>query len=83
LGVPGFASAAVINLTITETENAGFVAVFAANVSWPGNSSIDWSSTNQNLANSVITAVDSTGHIKIRGGVNPTNVVIDVQGYLL
>jgi hypothetical protein len=83
LGVPGFASAAVINLTITETELAGFVAVFAANVPWPGNSSINWSVTGQNLANSVITAVDSNGHIKIRGGVNPTHVVIDVLGYLL
>jgi hypothetical protein len=83
LGVPGFAKAAVINLTVTETELAGFVAVFAANVAWPGNSSINWSTTGQNLANGVITAIDSNGHVKIRGGVNPTHVVIDVQGYLL
>ena len=83
LGVPGFAKAAVINLTVTETELAGFVAVFAANVLWPGNSSINWSVTGQNLANGVITAVDPSGNIKIRGGVNPTHVVIDVQGYLL
>jgi hypothetical protein len=83
LGVPGLASAAVINLTVTGTEVAGFVAVFPANVSYPGNSSINWSATNQNLANGVITATDPTGKIKIRGGVNSTDVVIDVQGYLL
>jgi len=79
--VPTRASAAVINLTVTETEQGGFVAVFPANSTWPGNSSINWSSSGQNLANSVITATDPTGHIRIRGGVNPTHVVIDVQGY--
>jgi hypothetical protein len=82
-GVPGFAAAAVINLTVTETENAGFVAVFAANVAWPGNSNINWSQSDQNLANGVVTAVDPSGQIKVRGGVNRTHVVIDVQGYLL
>jgi hypothetical protein len=82
LGIPGTVSAAVINLTVTETEVAGFVAVFPANVAYPGNSSINWSASNQNIANGVITAVDATGRIKIRGGVNPTQVVIDVQGVL-
>ena len=83
LGVPGFAKAAVMNLTITETEHAGFVAVFPAHTSWPGNSSINWSTDGQNTANTVVTAVDSAGRVKIRGGVNRTHVVIDVQGYLL
>jgi hypothetical protein len=80
-GVPAHAAAAVINLTVTETEQAGFVAVFRADTTWPGNSSINWSSSGQNLANSVITATDPTGHIRIRGGVNSTHVVLDVQGY--
>jgi hypothetical protein len=52
-------------------------------VAWPGNSSINWSSPGQNVANGVVTEVDPTGAVKIRGGVNPTHVVIDVQGYLL
>jgi hypothetical protein len=82
-GVPGFATAAVINLTITDTEGAGYVAVFPANVPWPGNSSINWSATGQIAANSVVTAIDPTGTIAIRGGVGRTHVVIDVQGYLL
>ena len=41
------------------------------------------SAPNQNLANGVICAVDGTGSITIRGGVNKTHVVIDVQGYLV
>jgi hypothetical protein len=52
-------------------------------VAWPGNSNINWSQTDQNLANGVVTAVDPSGAVKIRGGVNRTHVVIDVQGYFV
>jgi hypothetical protein len=81
----GFAGArsAIINLTITETVGGGFVAVFPANIAWPGNSSINWSASNQNIANGVITAVDGNGAIKIRGGSNPTHVVIDRIGFMI
>lgn len=81
----GFAGArsAVINLTITETVSSGFVAVFSAGISWPGNSSINWTTTGQNVANGVITAVDGNGAIKIRGGASPTHVVIDRIGFMI
>jgi hypothetical protein len=82
LGFPG-ARSAVVNLTITETVGAGFVAVFPAGITWPGNSSINWTSSGQNVANGVITALDSNGRITIRGGVNPTHVVIDRIGFML
>jgi hypothetical protein len=83
LGVPGIASAAVFNITVTETEAGGYVAVFPAGVTWPGNSTINWSATGQNLANGVISGVDSSGRITIRGGTNKTHVILDVQGYLM
>ena len=83
----GFAGArsAVLNLTVTETEGAtgGFVAVFPADVPWPGNSSINWSSPDQNVANGVITAIDATGQVKIRGGAARTHVVIDRIGFMI
>jgi hypothetical protein len=81
----GFAGArsAVINLTITETVSSGFVAVFPAGIEWPKNSSINWSASNQNIANGVITAVDGNGAIKIRGGASPTHVVIDRVGFMI
>jgi len=82
LGVAG-ARSAVLNLTITETVGTGFVAVFPAGVAWPGNSSINWSASNQNIANGVISAVDGNGAIKIRGGSNPTHVVIDRIGFMI
>jgi len=82
LGIPG-ARTALINLTVTETVNAGYVAVFRADIAWPGNSSINWSGTNQVVANGVITAVDPTGKIKIRGGDGSAHVIIDRIGYLI
>ncbi|MEO5899626.1 MAG: hypothetical protein ABIR68_05790 [Ilumatobacteraceae bacterium] len=83
LGVPGTASAAVINLTVTDTQLGGYVSVFPADANWNGNSSINWATSGAILANGVITAIDPAGAIKIRGAINPTHVVIDVQGYLL
>jgi hypothetical protein len=83
LGFPG-ARGAVINLTLAETEGfGGFVAVFPANMAWPGNSSINWSAPNQFIANGVITAMDPAGRIKIRGGAARTQVVIDRIGWLV
>jgi hypothetical protein len=84
LGVPGTVRAAVINLTLTETEgNGGFASVFPNGIPWPGTSSINWFGANQNLANSVTTAVDATGAIKIHVGANRTHVVVDLAGYIL
>ncbi len=82
LGLAG-ARHGVFNLTLDATEGAGFVAAFAANVVYPGTSSINWSTTNQIIANTVIANVDSLGQIKIRGGANKTHVVIDMIGYLI
>ena len=82
LGIPG-ARTALINLTITQTIDAGYVAVFRADIAFPNSSSINWSGPNQTLANGVITAVDATGKIKLRGGDGSTHVIIDRIGYLI
>jgi hypothetical protein len=82
LSVPA-GKTAVINLTVTETEgNGGYVAVFPANVVWPGNSSINWFGTNQNLANTTLCLTDAGGQIRIRGGSANAHVIVDVVGYL-
>jgi hypothetical protein len=83
LGIAG-ARSAVLNLTVTETSaGGGFVAVFPAGVTWPGNSSINWSAAGQNVANGVITPVDALGRITIRGGATATHVIIDRIGYMI
>ena len=72
-----------VEMTVTETVVGGFVAVFSAGIAWPGNSSINWAASNQTVANGVITAVDGNGNIKIRGGGNPTHVIIDRIGFMV
>jgi hypothetical protein len=77
------ARSAVFNLTVTETVGAGFVACFPAGLAWPGNSSINWSGPNQNVANGVICALDGNSRLVLRGGVNPTHVIVDRIGFML
>jgi hypothetical protein len=84
LPVPVGVSAAVIQLTVTQTGTGGYVAVFPASApSWPGNSSINWTAANSDVGNTVVSATSSDGKIKIRGGGTPTHVIIDVPGYLV
>lgn len=84
LGNPGVRGA-LFNLTVTETENSGFVAAFAGDITYPNNSSINYFGTNQNLANGVVTAVAPDGTIKIRGGgpAGRAHVVIDRLGWFI
>lgn len=81
----GFAGArtALFNLTVTDTVGAGFVSCFPAGVSWPGNSSVNWSGPNENVANGVLCGLDGNGRLIVRGGVNATHVVVDRLGFML
>jgi hypothetical protein len=82
------ARSAVFNLavdgTLAGTTGAGFVGAYsAALVAWPGNASVNWSAKGSIVSNTVISAVDGSGRIKLHGGVSPIHVVIDAIGYLV
>jgi hypothetical protein len=67
------------NLTVTGTTGTGFLAVFPADIQWPGNSSINWFGPNQILANNVFTAFDMDGNITVLlGGGGSTDFVLDI-----
>ncbi|HXJ77929.1 MAG TPA: hypothetical protein VMS64_04520 [Candidatus Methylomirabilis sp.] len=83
LGFPG-ARGAVLNVTITQTEGtSGWVAAFPANISWPGNSSVNWTAPNATVANGVITAMDSDGQITLQAFQAKTHVIVDRIGWLI
>jgi hypothetical protein len=50
---------------------------------WPGTSNINWSASNQAIATTTVSAVDSAAKVKVHAGGNAvgTNFVIDVIGY--
>ena len=82
LAVPPGATGALITVTVTDTETAGFLKVYSgALAAAPATSTINWSATNENLAVSTSVSVSSTADIKITGGSHSTNVVVDVVGY--
>jgi len=81
LAVPPGATGAIVNITVTETVNGGFVKLYSAAIPEPPTSTINWSQTGQNLAVNTSVAVDASGQVKITGGVSDTQVVIDVVGY--
>ena len=75
------ADGVLLNLTVTETDAAGFLAVYSSALATPpGTSSINWSITGQNLANMTVSAVASES-VKVQcGGGGSTHFVIDVIG---
>jgi hypothetical protein len=75
--------AALVNLTVVNTNGAGYVAIFAADVAWPGNSNINWFASNQILANNATSLFDPSFNIKALNGGPPTDLVIDVMGSYL
>jgi hypothetical protein len=82
-----FLMAAFLNVTITDTEGAGFLRVSGSDSSGerpvPATSNINWSQAGQTLANLVLTSVGSESGVDIfAGGGGRTHVVVDVQGYV-
>ena len=84
LGNPGVRGA-LFNLTVTETENGGFVAAFAADVAYPGNSSVNYTATGQTVANGVVSGVAPDGTILLRGGgpLGSCHVIVDRLGWFV
>lgn len=80
--VPPGASAVQVNLTVTETNDAGYLSLFRNGSSWPGTSSINWAQPGTTVANGTTVAVDGAAKFKVRCA-GETHVVIDVLGYYL
>jgi hypothetical protein len=80
--VPPSVRAVALTVTVTETTGSGgYVAVFPAGTTWASTSSVNWFGPGQNLATAVLCGVDGASRVTVRGGVNPTQVVLDVTGY--
>ena len=86
-GASGFLVAAFINLTVTQTEGFGFLRVNGSDLSGerpvPKTSNVNWSGTNQTLANLALTTVGGENGIEVFcGGAGRTHVVVDIMGYI-
>jgi len=81
--VPFDATAISYNLTIVDTVGSGFLAVTPGDVSALRASTINWTVTNQTLANAGIVKIDRSGFVRIfcGGPGGSTDFIIDVTGY--
>ena len=83
----GFALAVFANITITQTEGAGYLTVWGDDLSGeltpPETSNVNWTSPGATLANLVLTSVGGENSIDIRcRGAGRTHVIVDIQGYV-
>jgi len=79
---------AMYNVTLTSTVGAGYVGVFPGDIAWPGNSSVNWFVSNEDICNNVYVRIPPDGTIKIACGGSPgaqTHIIFDVNaaGFLV
>ncbi|MEP7112978.1 MAG: CHRD domain-containing protein, partial [Ilumatobacteraceae bacterium] len=85
LAVPAGATAAIITLTIADTDApGGFLTIYSAASAQPATSSVNWKAAGQDIAVGTQVAVDASGNVKVTDGLNTaaTHFIIDVVGYL-
>lgn len=89
LSVPNGAAGVIGTLTVTQTENSGYLTVYPTGIDpVPTTSNINWFGSNQNLATLVISALSGTGKMTIHNGIagaatsDDTHVVFDAAGYI-
>ena len=79
-GVPATGvSAAVLNVTVTNPQAAGYVTAFPAGEAQPGASDVNYLA-GQTVANRLIVPVNSDGQITLIAAAD-TDVIVDVSGY--
>ena len=83
----GFALSVFLNVTITETEGAGYLVVYGSDLSGerpiPSTSTINWWMSGMTLANLALSTVGGENSVAVRcDGGGRTHVVIDVYGYV-
>lgn len=83
-----FLAAVFVNVTVTQTEGAGYLAVRAHDtrdgVAPPATSNINWATTDVTLANLALSQVGVESSIEIHciGPGSATHVIVDLQGYV-
>ena len=82
--VPPGATAIACNITITETIGSGFATVNPGINEVISASTINWSHSDQTMANGIIVGIDEERRITlIAGGGGSTHIIVDITGYFL
>lgn len=80
-GVPSSGvTAALMNVTVTDTTAASFLTVYPSSASLPTASNLNWTA-GETVANRVVVPVGPTGEVTVYNHTGTTNVIVDVNGY--
>jgi hypothetical protein len=83
--VPGLENhtGALLNITVTETEGAGFFRIARTAVIPPPTSNINWWASGQTLANlAVVYTAGDPGVNILSGGLGRAHLILDLLGYV-
>ena len=80
--VPAGASAALVSVTVTGTDAAGFLALYRNGIAWPGTSTVNWDHVGTSTAVTTVVAVDGAALLRayVAAGAS-TDFLIDVIGF--
>jgi len=81
-GPPLGASSVLINLTVVNTVNSGYLTVYDTGAALPNVSNVNWYKSRQITANNATPSLSSVGDVTVAcGGTGATDFLIDVFGY--
>jgi len=80
--LPAGAKALAINVTITDTENTGFLTIWPGGQAQPNASVINWTTSGTTIANAIIVPVGADGSINVFSSQG-THLILDISGYFL
>jgi hypothetical protein len=79
-GVPGNASAASLNVTVTGTQGPGAVTLYPCGAAAPQTSTLNFSGQ-QTIANAALTGIGPTGDICVKALTSGTDMIVDFNGW--
>lgn len=79
-GVPGGASAAVLNVTVTGTDSASFLTVWPNGAPFPLASNLNWAA-GQTVPNLVEVPIGTAGEVLFFNNSGNADVVVDLEGF--
>jgi hypothetical protein len=82
-GVPSTAKAVTANITIASPTADSWLALWPAATGWPGNSTINFRTTDPALANGAILTLSTSGamDITVLNAAGNVHMILDVTGY--
>jgi hypothetical protein len=79
-GIPSGAGAVSLNVTVTNTQGAGFILIYPQGGTQPVVSTLNYVA-GQTIANAAVVPLGTGGGVSVVAGVSGTDLVVDTNGY--